>query len=125
MYVRVAFAIAASVEPDILIIDEALAVGDAVFQHRCLGRIKELHERGTTVLFVSHDAAAVRALCSRAILMKSGRIVIDGKPIDVLNRYQKIIMEREEAYRSEYSSTNAAATPDFPLQPCRYTVHQV
>ncbi|HZB47338.1 MAG TPA: ABC transporter ATP-binding protein [Pyrinomonadaceae bacterium] len=98
MYVRLAFAIAASVEPDILVIDEALAVGDAVFQHRCLRRLKELQERGTTVLFVSHDAAAVRALCSRAILLSAGRVLADGKPADVLNRYQKIIMEREEAY---------------------------
>ena len=104
MYVRVAFAIASSVEPDILIIDEALAVGDAVFQHRCLRRIKELHERGTTVLFVSHDAAAVRALCSRAILLKAGRMVADGKPADVLNQYQKIIMEREKAYEAESGS---------------------
>jgi lipopolysaccharide transport system ATP-binding protein len=121
MYVRVGFAIAASVEPDILIIDEALAVGDAVFQHRCLGRIKELHERGTTVLFVSHDAAAVRALCSRAILMKSGQIVIDGKPVDVLNRYQKIIMEREEAYRSESTEVKETPAADLPPAPLRYT----
>ena len=106
MFVRLAFAIAASVEPDILIIDEALAVGDALFQHRCLRRLKELHERGTTVLFVSHDAAAVRALCSRALLLKAGRIVADGKPADVLNRYQKIIMEREEAYEAESPSAN-------------------
>src|SRR5438552_537608 len=84
MYVRLAFAIAASVEPDILIIDEALAVGDAVFQHRCLRRISELHERGATVLFVSHDAAAVRALCSRAILLKAGGIIADGAPAEVL-----------------------------------------
>lgn len=101
MYVRLAFAIAASVEPDILIIDEALAVGDAVFQHRCLRRINELHERGATVLFVSHDAGAVRALCSRAILLKGGRIIADGKPAEVLNLYQKIIMEREHAYEAE------------------------
>jgi lipopolysaccharide transport system ATP-binding protein len=101
MYVRVAFAIAASVEPDILIIDEALAVGDAVFQHRCLRRINELHERGATVLFVSHDAAAVRALCSRAILLKAGSVIADGKPADVLNLYQKIIMERAQAYEAE------------------------
>lgn len=121
MYVRVAFAIAASVEPDILIIDEALAVGDAVFQHRCLGRIKELHERGTAVLFVSHDAAAVRALCSRAILMRAGRIVTDGKPADVLNRYQKIIMEREEAYRAESGGTKPSSAPDPALAPPRYT----
>src|SRR6266513_4026882 len=92
-YFRLAFSIAARVEPDILIIDEALAVGDAVFQHRCLRRIKELHERGTTVLFVSHDAAAVRALCSRAILLSAGRVVEDGKPTEVLNHYQKMVME--------------------------------
>jgi ABC-type polysaccharide/polyol phosphate transport system ATPase subunit len=121
MYVRVAFAIAASVEPDILIIDEALAVGDAVFQHRCLGRIKELHERGTTVLFVSHDAAAVRALCSRAILMKAGTIVADGMPIDVLNRYQKIIMEREEAYRSESDNAARTVVPEIAVAPPSFT----
>ncbi len=122
MYVRLAFAIAASVEPDILIIDEALAVGDAVFQHRCLRRIKQLHERGATVLFVSHDAAAVRALCSRAILLKAGRIVTDGKPADVLNRYQKIIMEREEAYEASTSAQKGtSATNRPPLAPVHYT----
>src|SRR6478609_1664555 len=83
MYVRLAFAIASSVEPDILIIDEALAVGDAVFQHRCLRRINDLHKRGTTVLLVSHDAAAIRALCSRAILLKAGRLIADGTPAEV------------------------------------------
>ena len=108
MYVRLAFAIAASVEPDILIIDEALAVGDAVFQHRCLRRISELHERGATVLFVSHDAAAVRALCSRAILLRAGGVIADGKPADVLNLYQKIIMEREQAYEAESGSASEA-----------------
>src|SRR2546423_501856 len=101
MYVRLAFAIASSVEPDILIIDEALAVGDAVFQHRCLRRIKELHERGTTVLFVSHDAAAVRALCSRAILLNQGRVIADGAPANVLNHYQEIVMERARAFEAE------------------------
>ena len=104
MYVRLAFAIASSVEPDILIIDEALAVGDAVFQHRCLRRIKDLHERGTTVLFVSHDAAAVRALCSRAILLNQGRMISDGAPAEVLNHYQEIVMEREQAYEAESES---------------------
>jgi ABC-type polysaccharide/polyol phosphate transport system ATPase subunit len=121
MYVRLAFAIAASVEPDILIIDEALAVGDAVFQHRCLRRIKELAQRGATVLFVSHDAAAVRALCSRAILLKAGRIVIDGKPADVLNRYQKIIMEREEAYEASIGAPPESSAANRPVAPIRYT----
>lgn len=108
MYIRLAFAIAASVEPDILIIDEALAVGDAVFQHRCLRRIKDLRDRGTTVLFVSHDTAAVRALCDRAILLNSGQLIADGAPADILNDYQRIVMEREEAYaaHSASSSTN-------------------
>ncbi len=117
MYVRLAFAIAASVEPDILIIDEALAVGDAVFQHRCLRRINELHERGATVLFVSHDAAAVRALCSRAILLKSGSIISDGKPAEVLNLYQKIIMERELAYDAEAGLANADPLPVDEITP--------
>src|SRR5256714_4256866 len=112
MYVRLAFAIASSVEPDILIIDEALAVGDAVFQHRCLRRIKELHERGTTVLFVSHDAAAVRALCSRAILMRHGRIVAEGEAAEVLNRYQKIVMERERAFQAETEALSDAASAE-------------
>jgi ABC-type polysaccharide/polyol phosphate transport system ATPase subunit len=121
MYVRLAFAIAASVEPDILIIDEALAVGDAVFQHRCLRRINELHERGATVLFVSHDMAAVRALCSRTILLKAGTIIADGQPAEVLNLYQKIIMEREQAYEAETSTmTSEPAQPEESLPPVNY-----
>ena len=67
MYVRLAFAIAVSADPQILLVDEALAVGDAVFQHRCLRRIKEMQEQGSTILFVSHDPAAIRHLCSRAL----------------------------------------------------------
>src|SRR2546421_7812176 len=110
MFVRLAFAVAANVEPDILVIDEALAVGDAVFQHRCLRRIKEIQERGATVLFVSHDAAAVRALCSRAILLSAGRVIADGAPLDVLNHYQRIVMEREQAYEDETARSDAAGT---------------
>jgi ABC-type polysaccharide/polyol phosphate transport system ATPase subunit len=120
MYVRLAFAIAASVEPDILVIDEALAVGDAVFQHRCLRRINELHERGATVLFVSHDAAAVRALCSRAILLRAGSVIADGKPADVLNLYQKIIMEREQAYEAETGAPGSTPRTDETLAPLSY-----
>ena len=123
MYVRLAFAIAASVEPDILVVDEALAVGDAVFQHRCLRRIMELQEAGTTVLFVSHDLAAVRALCSRAILLNGGSIVADGRPVDVLNHYQKIIMERERAFEADSAvATGPAEMGDNEsLAPLSYT----
>ncbi len=124
MFVRLAFAVASNVEPDILIIDEALAVGDAVFQHRCLRRIKEIQERGATVLFVSHDAAAVRALCSRAILLGSGRVLNDGPPSEVLNHYQKIVMEREQAYEEEAASAEELGEDEAgggeALTPLRY-----
>ncbi|HKG96867.1 MAG TPA: Wzt carbohydrate-binding domain-containing protein, partial [Pyrinomonadaceae bacterium] len=93
-----AFATAIATSPQILIIDEALAVGDAVFQHRCTRRIKEMQENGTTILFVSHDPGAIRALCNRAILLNGGRVEADGSPVDVLGRYQKLIMAQEAAY---------------------------
>ena len=98
MYIRLAFAAAIAVSPQILIIDEALSVGDAVFQHRCTRRIKEMQESGTTILFVSHDPGAIRALCSRAVLLNGGRVEADGAPAEVLNRYQKVIMAQEAAY---------------------------
>jgi ABC-type polysaccharide/polyol phosphate transport system ATPase subunit len=127
MFVRLAFAVAANVEPDILVIDEALAVGDAVFQHRCLRRIKEIQESGATVLFVSHDAAAVRALCTRAILMSAGRVLSDGAPVEVLNHYQKTVMEREQAYEEEEatagdgSRAGDGARAEESFAPLRYT----
>ncbi|HKE55870.1 MAG TPA: ABC transporter ATP-binding protein, partial [Pyrinomonadaceae bacterium] len=99
MYVRLAFAIAVNSDPDILIVDEALSVGDTIFQHRCVRRIKEMQQRGTTILFVSHEPTLVRALCSRAILLYQGEMLADGAPVDVLNRYQRLIMAREEAYQ--------------------------
>ncbi|HKQ51665.1 MAG TPA: polysaccharide ABC transporter ATP-binding protein, partial [Pyrinomonadaceae bacterium] len=108
MYVRLAFAAAVSAAPQILLVDEALAVGDAVFQHRCMRRIREMQEGGTTILFVSHDLAAVRALCSRAVLLHNGRMEALGRPTDVLNRYQKLIMAREDAYESERPEETAA-----------------
>jgi lipopolysaccharide transport system ATP-binding protein len=109
MFVRLAFAVASSVDPDLLVVDEALAVGDAAYQHRCLRRIKEIQARGATVLVVSHEAATVRALCSRAILLNAGRMVADGPPADVLNHYQKIVMEREQAYEEGLAAASATA----------------
>ena len=130
MYIRLAFATAIASAPDILIVDEALSVGDAVFQHRCTHRIKEMQEAGTTILFVSHDPGAIRALCSRAILLNGGRMEADGAPPDVLDRYQKVIMDREAAYadgqlamrreKPEPSSSAEAApemaTPQFTFR---------
>jgi len=108
MYVRLAFATAISAMPQILIVDEALAVGDAVFQHRCMRRMREMQESGMTILFVSHDPSAIRALCSRAVLLHAGRMEVIGKPTDVLNRYQKLIMAREDAYEAGQPATEEA-----------------
>jgi len=111
MYIRLAFATAIAVSPQILIIDEALSVGDAVFQHRCTRRIKKMQEAGTTILFVSHDPGAIRALCSRAILLNGGRVEADGTPADVLNRYQKVIMAAEAAYAEAQLATVQEKAP--------------
>ncbi|HEY2961256.1 MAG TPA: ABC transporter ATP-binding protein [Pyrinomonadaceae bacterium] len=105
MQLRLGFAAAIATAPQILIIDEALSVGDAVFQHRCTRRIKEMQEAGTTILFVSHDPGAIRALCSRAILLNGGRMEADGAPSEVLDRYQKLIMSQEAAYAEAQLAT--------------------
>ncbi|HEX8071993.1 MAG TPA: ABC transporter ATP-binding protein [Pyrinomonadaceae bacterium] len=108
MYVRLAFAIAVNADPDILVVDEALSVGDTIFQHRCVRRIKEMQARGVTILFVSHEPTLVRALCQRAILLYQGEALADGTPTDVLNRYQRLIMAREAAYADgAHATTNA------------------
>lgn len=87
MYVRLAFAVAAHLEPDILIIDEVLAVGDQEFQNKCLGKMKDVSEQGRTVIFVSHNMGAVNDLCSRAILLNQGTIKIDGLTDKVIKAY--------------------------------------
>jgi homopolymeric O-antigen transport system ATP-binding protein len=87
MYVRLAFSVAAHLEPDILLVDEVLAVGDAEFQQRCLGRMEDFSGSGRTVLFVSHNMQAVNQLCDRAILLDGGTIVRDGDPSDVVTHY--------------------------------------
>ncbi len=88
MYVRLAFAVAAFLEPEILIVDEVLAVGDAEFQKRCLGRMGEVAKEGRTVLFVSHNMQAVRRLCEQAILLEEGRLVATGRRREsIVRRY--------------------------------------
>ena len=90
MYVRLGFSIAAHLDPDILLLDEVLAVGDVAFQARCLDRIGELRKAGRTVVFVSHDLAAVYHLCDRAILLARGQILSDGTPRAVIDQYQRM-----------------------------------
>jgi lipopolysaccharide transport system ATP-binding protein len=87
MYLRLAFAVAAHFEPDVLLVDEVLAVGDADFQKKCLGRMEEIGQSGRTVVFVSHSMPAVLRLCDRVILLDQGGVVADGQPREVIRRY--------------------------------------
>jgi lipopolysaccharide transport system ATP-binding protein len=96
MYVRLAFSTAIHVDPEILIVDEALAVGDAIFANRCIKKFVELKERKVTVLFVSHDLGLVKRLCDRAALMIDGRVAAFGNPSEVVNRYVGLVLERQE-----------------------------
>lgn len=87
MYVRLAFSVAAHLEPEILIMDEVLAVGDAAFQQKCLDKMHDIRREGRTILFVSHNLPAITRLCKRAILLEAGQVVADGEPHTVVNRY--------------------------------------
>src|SRR5215211_6584894 len=90
MYVRLGFSIAAHLDPDILLLDEVLAVGDASFQRKCIQRITELKKNGTTIVFISHDLRAVQQLCDRVILLKKGQIEADGDPAQTIALYQSL-----------------------------------
>ncbi len=96
MQMRVAFSVATAVKPDILIVDEALSVGDAYFQHKSFDRIREFRERGTTLLIVSHDRSAIQTLCDRAILLERGAQIKDGTPEEVMDLYNALLAERQE-----------------------------
>jgi lipopolysaccharide transport system ATP-binding protein len=97
MYVRLAFSIAINADPDILIVDEALAVGDAYFQAKCLDRIREFKKQGKTLLFVSHDPGAVKTLCDYAFLLNKGQLVDHGEPDQVFDYYNGLIAEKSAA----------------------------
>jgi lipopolysaccharide transport system ATP-binding protein len=88
MYVRLAFAVAAHMEPEILVVDEVLAVGDAQFQKKCLGKMDDVSRQGRTILFVSHNLDAVQRLCSRGLLLERGQVAADGPITDVVTRYR-------------------------------------
>jgi lipopolysaccharide transport system ATP-binding protein len=93
MYMRLAFAVSAHLEPEILLVDEVLAVGDAAFQKKCLGKMEDVAEQGRTVFFVSHNTQAVRQLCTRGILLERGRVISDGPTDSVLAVYNQRLRE--------------------------------
>jgi ABC-type polysaccharide/polyol phosphate transport system, ATPase component len=108
MYVRLAFAVSINVNPDILIVDEALAVGDGRFQLKCFEKIKAMKEAGTTILMVSHDLQTIRQLCDKVALIDKGRLLDFGSPNDVVNHYTKILfsnLSTPEVYETESASS--------------------
>lgn len=113
MYLRLAFGVAAHLEPDILVVDEVLAVGDAAFQQKCLGKMEAVSREGRTVLFVSHNLPAVTRLCSRALLLDQGSLIEDGPAADVVASYSKRV-SGSTASRS-WSLEEAPGTPDLKL----------
>lgn len=97
MQMRLAFSVATARRPDILIVDEALSVGDAYFQHKSFERIRQFRKAGTTLLLVSHDRHAIQSICDRALLLENGRLALEGKPETVFDYYNAALANREEA----------------------------
>ncbi len=95
MQMRLAFSVATAIRPDILIVDEALSVGDAYFQHKSFDRIRDYGLQGTTLLIVSHDKGAIQGICDRAILLDAGRLRMEGAPEEVMDLYNALLAERE------------------------------
>ncbi|MBI5971170.1 MAG: ABC transporter ATP-binding protein, partial [Deltaproteobacteria bacterium] len=110
MYVRLAFACAVNVEPDILIVDEALAVGDAYFQAKCYEKIRGFQSNGGTVVFVTHDLSTVTHICTKAVLFDNGKVVQNGKPRDVVNLYSAMIAAQTGA--EDENSKHVTVYPD-------------
>lgn len=114
MFMRLAFAVAVNVDPDILLVDEALAVGDLIFQHRCMHRMNRLRDSGKTIVFVTHDLEAVTKFCDRAILLDNGRLLEDGKPDVVVQKYRALIFERERRYGQFAGEGESPVAEDIP-----------
>jgi ABC-type polysaccharide/polyol phosphate transport system ATPase subunit len=104
MYVRLGFSIAAHLEPDILLLDEVLAVGDATFQAKCLDRINRLHTEGRTIVFISHDVASVERLCGRVLLLNHGQVIASGPARDLIETYWEIGRTRRESEQMDRSA---------------------
>lgn len=140
MYVRLGFSIAAHLDPDILLLDEVLAVGDYAFQEKCKQRIADMHRQGTTMVFISHDLNAVRSVCQRAVLLQRGEAIAEGTPEEVIRRYTEttafhqtpqINDERRVAevtgvffYDSRGNRTNGFQTGDPVSVRINYFVHR-
>ncbi len=111
MFVRLAFAVAVHTDPDILVVDEALSVGDEAFQRKCFARIKAIRDEGGTILFVSHGASTIVELCDRAVLLDQGELLLDGRPKLVVDKYQKLLYappEKADAVKDQIRRLNSS-----------------
>lgn len=106
MQMRLAFSIATCKRPDVLIVDEALSVGDAYFQHKSFDRIRHYRDLGTTLLIVSHDKAAIQSICDRAILLNAGRVALEGAPEAVMDYYNALLADSENAHVSQQQTAD-------------------
>jgi ABC-type polysaccharide/polyol phosphate transport system ATPase subunit len=121
MYVRLAFAVAAHVKADLLLVDEVLSVGDAAFQAKSLTKMKELRDNGATVVFISHSMSSVRSFCSRVLLMDHGQLAMSGKPDEVIKPYEKLVMgawrKQARETQSDSSTLQNAELPSVTSEP--------
>ena len=119
MYMRLGFAVAVHTDPDLLLVDEVLSVGDSAFQHKCLATIQQFHNRGGTLLFVSHDLSTVQSVCNRAMWLEHGAIQAEGNPTDVAMRYLAHMAQHEEEVRRQREGTTGSVEP-LPEAPNRW-----
>jgi lipopolysaccharide transport system ATP-binding protein len=126
MFVRLAFAVAIGMEPDILVVDEALSVGDALFQRKCFSKIRSIQEHGGTIIFVSHSGGTVVELCDRAFLLDRGELLTSGAPRDVIASYHRLLFappESQERIRAEFSRGPTPGPLERPVEAPRRSEH--
>ena len=129
MMLRLAFAVAINVDPEILIVDEALSVGDVRFQARCMKRIRDLKDNGVTILFVSHDSSSVKMLCKKALLLNHGEQIMTGSPAKVVDRYVAMLSAEDpdsvaEELKAIANRQTDKTKPSNEEQPTAFSVHQ-
>lgn len=122
MFVRLAFAVAINIEPEILIVDEALSVGDVFFQTKCYKKFEEFKEMGKTILFVSHDLSSINQYCDRAILLNKGDMMAEGTPKEMISLYKKIMVRQTEATNRSFTGIEKSEIPG-ELWKSHYTIN--
>jgi lipopolysaccharide transport system ATP-binding protein len=113
MFVRLAFSVAVHIDPDILIVDESLSVGDVFFQQKCFDRLREMRRVGTSLLFVSHDSSAIARFCDRALLMEAGHMTFEGDPLDVIRAYESQLIKLRDSVAADATVEAAIVTTEI------------